>query len=246
MVKKLVLVTGASRGIGLEIFKAFAQQDIEVVGTATSQAGVDFINNLCKENNWSASGCILNLTIDDTIQSTLEYCQATYQTMPNILVNNAGVTDDTLALRMQKHQWENVIATNLTGVFSLTQSVLKSMMKARWGRIINISSIVGLTGNFGQTNYAAAKAGVIGFSKSLALETASRNITVNVVAPGFIDTDMTQGLSDTQKSELTKNIPMQRTGLPHEIAAVVLFLASEGASYITGSTLHVNGGMFMN
>ena len=246
MNNRLVLVTGASRGIGLEIFKCFAKNKFQVVGTATTQAGVDRILKLCKENNWQASACILNLTKESTMKDALAHCQDTYKMLPNILVNNAGITDDTLALRMKKSQWDRVIETNLTGVFLLTQNLLKPMMKARWGRIINISSIVGLTGNFGQTNYSAAKAGLIGFSKSLALETASRNITVNVIAPGFIDTDMTKELTDEQIDELTKNIPMQRTGLPHEIAAGVLFLASEDASYITGNTLSINGGMLMN
>lgn len=242
MEQKTVLVSGASRGIGRAIAESLAAQGQFVIGTATSQAGADTISEYLGENG---SGKVLNVTDSNQVDDFLTMLQADYQGV-DILINNAGITRDNLLVRMSDNEWDDIIATNLSAVFRLTKGVLRAMMKKRWGRIISIGSVVGTTGNAGQANYAAAKAGVIGFSKSLAREVASRNITVNVVSPGFIATDMTAALSDEQKSTIAKDIPANRLGTPEEIASTVAFLASDSAAYITGQTLHVNGGMSMS
>ena len=238
---EVALVTGASRGIGRAIAEALAAQGARVVGTATSESGADAISG------WLAgAGRGLRLDVADpvSIDAALASLEAA-EGMPTILVNNAGITRDTLLLRMKPEDWDQVIATNLTSVFRLSKACLRRMMKERRGRIVNVTSVVGAIGNAGQANYAAAKAGIIGFTKSLAREVASRNITVNAVAPGFIDTDMTRALSDDQRASLTGQIPAGRLGTPADIAAAVAFLVSPGAAYITGQTLHVNGGMHM-
>lgn len=237
---KIVLVTGASRGIGQAIAKKFAESDYKVVGTATSDKGIDAIESL----HANCVGMILDQSSTESIESL---CAALKEKdlLPDFLINNAGVTADNLLLRMKDDEWGRVIHTNLTGVYKLTQRLLKPMIKKRDGAIINISSVIGSTGNGGQANYAAAKAGVVGFSKSLAQEVASRNIRVNVVAPGFIETDMTNKLTDAQRESTLAAIPMQRIGSVEEIAGTVHFLCTNSAKYITGQTIHVNGGMFM-
>jgi 3-oxoacyl-[acyl-carrier protein] reductase len=237
----VALVTGASRGIGQAIAKALAGAGAKVIGTATTEAGAEGISN------WLGSqgrGAVLDVGSAASIDALLADLDARGE-MPTILVNNAAITRDTLLLRMKADDWDAVIATNLTSVFRLSKGVLKRMMKERRGRIVSLTSIVGLTGNAGQANYAAAKAGILGFTKSLAKEIASRGITVNAVAPGFIDTDMTRTLTDDQRAALTSQVPMARLGSVDDIAAAVLFLCSPGASYVTGETLHVNGGMYM-
>lgn len=238
------LVTGASRGIGQAIALELAKQGAQVAGTATTEAGAHAITALFKQHNLSGQGFVLNVS-DPQSRAQLAN-EMKHFGLPDILVNNAGITRDTLLLRMSAEQWDAVIATNLTAVFHMTQSYLKSMLKAHFGRIINIASIVGSTGNPGQANYAAAKAGLIGFTKTLAQEVASRNITANVIAPGFIETDMTAQLTEKQKEALLSKIPSGRLGQPQDIAQACVFLASSWGSYITGQTLHVNGGMFMN
>ena len=237
----IALVTGASRGIGQAIAKALAAAGARVIGTATSAAGADGISSWLGNNG---RGAVVDVGSAASIDALLGDLDARNE-MPTILVNNAAITRDTLLLRMKPEDWDAVIATNLTSVFRLSKGVLKRMMKERRGRIVSLTSIVGLTGNPGQANYAAAKAGILGFTKSLAKEIASRGITVNAVAPGFIDTDMTRTLSDEQRSALTSQVPMARLGSVDDIAAAVLFLCSPGASYVTGETLHVNGGMYM-
>ena len=237
----IALVTGASRGIGQAIARALAGAGARVIGTATSQAGADSITSWLGNNG---RGAVLDVGNAASIDGLLGDLEAQNE-MPTILVNNAAITRDTLLLRMKPEDWDAVIATNLTSVFRLSKGCLKRMMKERRGRIVSLTSIVGLTGNPGQANYAAAKAGILGFSKSLAKEIASRGITVNAVAPGFIDTDMTRALNDEQRSTLTAQVPMARLGSVDDIAAAVLFLCGPGASYITGETLHVNGGMYM-
>ncbi len=241
---EIAFVSGASRGIGKEIALALGVQGATVVGTATSESGAENISNYLKENNITGMGVTMNVTDQASIDAALEQVAGTYGA-PSILVNNAGITRDNLLMRMKDEEWEAIINTNLTSIFRLSKAVLRPMMKARKGRIISIASVVGVSGNAGQTNYAAAKAGVIGFSKSLAREVGSRGITVNVVAPGFIDTDMTRALPDEQRKALLGQIPLDRLGDPAEIAQAVAFLASPGAAYITGETLHVNGGMYM-
>ena len=237
----IALVTGASRGIGQAIAKALAAAGARVIGTATSAAGAEGISSWLGNNG---RGAVLDVGSAASIDALLGDLDARNE-MPTILVNNAAITRDTLLLRMKPEDWDAVIATNLTSVFRLSKGCLKRMMKERRGRIVSLTSIVGLTGNAGQANYAAAKAGILGFSKSLAKEIASRGITVNAVAPGFIDTDMTRVLNDDQRSALTAQVPMARLGSVDDIAAAVLFLCGPGASYITGETLHVNGGMYM-
>ena len=239
---EVALVTGASRGIGAAIAARLAADGARVIGTATTPAGAARIT----ESLWDRCrrGAVLDVTSQQSVDALLADIDATDGAV-GILCNNAGITRDTLLLRMKEDDWEAVMQTNLASVFRLSKAVLRGMMKARKGRIISIASIVGLTGNPGQANYAAAKAGMIGFSKSLAREVGSRNITVNVIAPGFIDTDMTRSLSDAQKAALNAQIPLSRLGQPADIAAAVAFLASPDASYITGETLHVNGGMLM-
>jgi 3-oxoacyl-[acyl-carrier protein] reductase len=237
----VALVTGASRGIGQAIAKALAGAGARVIGTATSEAGAAGITSWLGSNG---RGVVLDVGSAASIDALLADLDGRNE-MPTILVNNAAITRDTLLLRMKPEDWDAVIATNLTSVFRLSKGVLKRMMKERRGRIVSLTSIVGVTGNAGQANYAAAKAGLIGFSKSLAKEIASRGITVNTVAPGFIDTDMTRSLTEEQRGALTKQVPMARLGTVDDIAQAVLFLCSPAASYITGETLHVNGGMHM-
>jgi 3-oxoacyl-[acyl-carrier protein] reductase len=241
---EIALVTGASRGIGLAILLALGNKGAQVVGTATSQQGADKISEILRENSIKGSGFILDVTNQSSIDSMLEAMENAYA-LPSILINNAGITQDNLLMRMKDQEWDNVINTNLSSVYRLSKACLRSMMKARKGRIISISSVVGLSGNAGQTNYAAAKAGILGLTKSLAREVGSRGITVNAIAPGFIDTDMTKQLSDTQRETLLKDIPLNRLGQPEDIAAAVLFLASADAEYISGETLNVNGGLYM-
>jgi len=237
---KVVLVTGASRGIGKAIASQLKEAGATVIGTATSVSGADKISEYLGDNN----GQVLNVTNDESITTLFEYIKSEHSGI-DILVNNAGITKDNLFMRMKDDEWQDIIDTNLSSVFKLSKAVIRTMMKKRNGRIINIGSVVGTMGNAGQVNYATAKAGLLGFTKSLAREVASRGITVNTVAPGFIDTDMTQTLTDEQKEGIFSQVPANRLGKPEEIANAVVFLASEGAAYITGETLHVNGGMYM-
>ena len=238
--KKVALVTGASRGIGKAIAEQLMADGYIVCGTATSDAGAE------KIDGWiNGLGLAMNVTDPDSVQAAL--AKITDQLGPiAVLVNNAGITRDTLMMRMKDEDWNAVINTNLSSIFTLSKAVLKGMTKARWGRIINISSVVGSMGNAGQANYAAAKAGIEGFSRAMAREVGSRNITVNSVAPGFIATDMTEALGDEQKAKLAEQIPLGRLGAPQDIANAVSFLAGESGAYVTGTTLHVNGGMLMN
>ncbi|WP_339769825.1 3-oxoacyl-ACP reductase FabG [uncultured Paraglaciecola sp.] len=238
---KIALVTGASRGIGKAIAEQLVNDGATVIGTATSENGAQAISQYLGAKG---KGMVLNVS-DPESMTTLLSAVAEQFGVIDILVNNAGITRDNLLMRMKDHEWQDILNTNLTSVFNMSKAVLRGMMKKRCGRIINIGSVVGSTGNAGQANYAAAKAGVIGFSKSMAREVASRGITVNVVAPGFIDTDMTKALSDDQREAIFKDIPANRLGSVQEVAAAVGFLASNSAAYITGETLHVNGGMFM-
>ncbi|KRO78450.1 MAG: 3-ketoacyl-ACP reductase [Methylophilales bacterium BACL14 MAG-120910-bin43] len=241
---KTVLVTGASRGIGAAIALELGNQGARVYGTATSEQGAKSITKVFTEHKINGQGLVLNVNDNASIQATIEHINQDAGTI-NILVNNAGITKDTLLMRMKDEDWDAVISTNLTSVYKLSQQVIKSMMKERYGRIINITSVVGHMGNAGQTNYAATKAGIDGFTKSLAQEIGSRGITVNSVAPGFIDTDMTKALSEEQRAALLTHIPLSRLGQASDIAHAVTFLASDQASYITGETIHVNGGMLM-
>ena len=240
----IALVTGASRGIGKAIADAMGANGAVVIGTATSEAGASAITERFKAAGINGVGKVLNVTDPDSVAAVIKEIGAEFGA-PTILVNNAGITRDNLMLRMKDEEWSDIIDTNLTSIFRVSKACLRGMMKAHKGRIINVGSVVGSTGNPGQANYAAAKSGVIGFTKSLAREVGSRNITVNTVAPGFIDTDMTRELAEEQRDALLGNIPLGRLGSPDEIAKAVLFLASDDASYITGETLHVNGGMFM-
>lgn len=242
---KVALVTGASRGIGKAIALTLAEKGAYVIGTATTQTGAVAITDFFKEKKLSGDGLLLDVTSADGVESLLTEL-IKEDKAPAILVNNAGITKDNLLLRMDDDEWYNVIETNLNAIFRMSRACIKAMFRARWGRIINVGSVVGLSGNSGQCNYTAAKAGIIGFSKSLAQEMGSRGITVNVVAPGFIDTDMTESLPQLVKDEMLKRIPLKRFGKTQDIAEVVAFLASESASYITGETIHVNGGMYMN
>jgi 3-oxoacyl-[acyl-carrier protein] reductase len=237
----IALVTGASRGIGQAIARSLAAAGARVIGTATTEAGAVSISSWLGSNG---RGAVLDVGSSASIEALLGDLDARSE-MPTILVNNAAITRDALLLRMKPEDWDAVIATNLTSVFRLSKACLKRMMKERRGRIVSLTSIVGITGNAGQANYAAAKAGILGFTKSLAKEIASRGITVNAVAPGFIDTDMTRALNEEQRTALTGQVPMARLGTVDDIAQAVLFLCSPGAGYITGETLHVNGGMYM-
>ncbi len=242
---KVALVTGASRGIGKAIALELGTQGAVVIGTATTTEGAQAITQNLAAAGIKGSGIIMNVNDAAQVETALADIQKQFGDIA-ILVNNAGITRDNLLLRMKDEEWDDIMATNLKSVFRLSKLVLRGMMKARFGRIINVTSVVGATGNAGQTNYAAAKSGVVGFSKSLAREVGSRNITVNCVAPGFIDTDMTRALVDEQRAALIKQIPLGRLGEVQDVAAAVLFLASPGAAYVTGSTLHVNGGMHMD
>ena len=241
---QIALVTGASRGIGRAIADGIGNQGATVIGTATTESGADAISERFAAADIKGRGLMLNVTDQTSVDSVIKTITDEYGA-PTILVNNAGITRDNLLMRMKDDEWNSIIETNLSSIYRLSKACLRAMMKARKGRIINIASVVGATGNPGQTNYSAAKAGMIGFTKSLAREVGSRGITVNVVAPGFIDTDMTRELPDTQKNALLSVIPLARLGDPEEIASAVIFLASQSAGYITGETLHVNGGMYM-
>ncbi|MGH8618518.1 MAG: 3-oxoacyl-ACP reductase FabG, partial [Burkholderiales bacterium] len=243
MQDQIAVVTGASRGIGHAIALALGKQGATVIGTATSEAGAGQIDAAWKAAGIAGRGMVLNVA--DAAGCAAFWAEVQKAGEPAILVNNAGITRDTLLLRMRDDDWAAVLETNLTSVYRLSKLALRGMTKARYGRIINVTSVVGATGNAGQANYAAAKAGMAGFSKSLAREVGSRNITVNCVAPGFIDTDMTRGLNEDQRKGLLGQIPLGRLGAVEDIAAAVAFLASPAAGYITGATLHVNGGMFM-
>lgn len=241
---KIALVTGASRGIGAAIADLLGEQGATVIGTATSDTGAAAISARFEAKGIAGKGLALNVNDAEAVESAVKAIGAEFGA-PTILVNNAGITRDNLMLRMKEDEWSDVINTNLTAVFRVSKACLRGMTKARWGRIINISSVVGSMGNAGQTNYSATKAGVEGFTRSLAREIGARGITVNAVAPGFIDTDMTKELPEAQREALQTQIPAARLGQPEEIAAAVAFLASEAAGYITGDTLHVNGGMYM-
>jgi len=245
MTNEVALITGASRGIGQAIALNLGKQGARVIGTATSQQGADNITQYLDDNSVSGQGMVLNVTEQSSIDELLSAMKEHYA-MPSILVNNAGITRDNLLMRMKDEDWDDIIQTNLTSVFKLSKACMRAMMKAKKGRIISIASVVGLTGNPGQANYAAAKAGIFGFTKSLAREIGSRSITVNAVAPGFIDTDMTRSLPDEAKKALLQQIPLNRLGQVDEIASAVGFLASDAAAYITGETINVNGGMYMS
>jgi 3-oxoacyl-[acyl-carrier protein] reductase len=239
---RTALVTGASRGIGRTIAETLARQGAVVTGTATSEHGAAAITQWLAPLSPGSRGVVLDVASDASVDALF----AGFASAPEIVVNNAGITRDNLLLRMKPEEWNDVVATNLSSLYRVCKASLRGMMKARWGRIVNIGSVVGLMGNAGQTNYAAAKAGMIGFTKSLAREIASRNITVNVVAPGFIDTDMTRALDEKQVAALRAQIPLERLGTTADVAAAVAFLASDLGAYITGETLNVNGGLSMN
>ncbi|MGH1470209.1 MAG: 3-oxoacyl-ACP reductase FabG [Cellvibrionaceae bacterium] len=241
---KVAIVTGASRGIGAAIADALGAAGAIVVGTATTEKGSAAITARFKEKGLNGVGKAMNVTEPGSVEALIESVQEEFGA-PTILINNAGITRDNLLMRMSDDEWSDVINTNLNAVFKLSKSCLRGMMKARWGRIVNISSVVGSMGNAGQTNYAATKAGVAGFARALAKEVGSRGITVNTVAPGFIDTDMTKELTDAQKDIMLQQIPLARLGQPEEIAGVVEFLVSDAAGYVSGETIHVNGGMYM-
>jgi 3-oxoacyl-[acyl-carrier protein] reductase len=239
---EIALVTGASRGIGAAIAQALAAAGATVIGTATSDAGAQGISDSL---GGSGRGVVLDIADDESVLAAMSDIQAN-EGSPTIVVNNAGITRDNLLMRMKADEWEDVLSTNLSGVYRVSKACLRGMMKAKRGRIINIASVIGIMGNAGQSNYAAAKAGIIGFSKSLAREIGSRNITVNVVAPGFIDTDMTRILAAEQRAAMLEDIPLNRLGEGDDIANAVVFLASPAGAYVTGETLHVNGGMLMD
>ncbi len=244
MTDDIALVTGASRGIGKAIALELARRGATVIGTATSESGAQSITQWLSEGGFKGRGLVLNVAQPESVDGLLKEIEAK-EGSPTVLVNNAGITRDNLLLRMKPEEWDEIMNTNLGSIYRLSKAVLRGMMKARRGRIISIASVVGVMGNAGQTNYAAAKAGIIGFSKSLAREVGSRNITVNVVAPGFIATDMTAQLAAEQQQQLASQVALGRLGAPEDIAHAVAFLASPEASYITGETLHVNGGMYM-
>lgn len=244
LTNEIALVTGASRGIGQAIALELGKQGATVIGTATSSTGAQAISDAFAGASIKGTGKVLNVTEVDSIEDLIKEIESEFGSV-SILVNNAGITRDNLLMRMKADDWDAVVNTNLSSVFRTSKACMRSMMKARKGRIINIASVVGVTGNPGQANYAAAKAGMIGFAKSLAREIGSRGITVNTVAPGFIDTDMTRALTEEQRHTLLANIPLGRLGAAQDIANAVVFLASEAAAYITGETLHVNGGMHM-
>jgi 3-oxoacyl-[acyl-carrier protein] reductase len=240
--KRVALVTGATRGIGRAIADALAADGCTVVGTATSEPGAERIAERLAPQG--GTGLVLDVAEADSITAALEQIGERFGA-PAILVNNAGITRDNILMRMKDEEWSDVIETNLSAIFRLSRAVLRSMTRARWGRIVTITSVVGAMGNAGQSNYAATKAGAGGFSRALAREIGARNVTVNCVAPGFIDTDMTRALSDSQREAMLSQIPLARLGEAEEVAAVVRFLCSDGAAYITGETIHVNGGMYM-
>ena len=240
--RKIALVTGASRGIGAAIASALADHGCHVVGTATSESGANMISEKLMDRG--GEGRVLNVTDPDSIARLMESVRSEMGD-PLILINNAGITQDNILMRMKDDEWNNVIDTNLNALFRLTKACVRGMTKARWGRVVNVTSVVGSMGNPGQSNYAATKAGAEGMARSLAKELGSRSITVNCVAPGFIDTDMTKALDEAQRHALATQIPLSRLGEPSDIAAVVAFLVSDAAQYITGETIHVNGGLYM-
>ena len=242
---QIAFVTGASRGIGQAIALELGRQGATMIGTATTEDGAQIISHYLKEEGIKGGGMMLNVNNAGQIESVLNTVRQEFGDIA-ILVNNAGITRDNLLVRMKDEEWDEIMETDLKSVFRLSRAVLRAMMKARYGRIINISSVVGATGNMGQANYAAAKAGIFGFSKSLAREVGSRNITVNCIAPGFVETDMTRALTDKQHQDLIQHVPLGRLAQPKEIASAVAFIASPDAGYITGATLHVNGGMYMD
>ena len=241
---QVALVTGASRGIGAAILRSLAEAGASVIGTATTEAGAVAIQQRIADAGWNGAGSALNVSDGAQCDAVVKVIEGKFGAV-TILVNNAGITRDTLLMRMKDEDWQAVIDTDLTSVFRLSRAVIKSMMKARSGRIISIGSVVGAMGNAGQVNYVAAKAGLVGFTKALAREVGSRNITVNCVAPGFIETDMTKVLADVHVAKLIENIPLGRLGTPNDVAEAVLYLAGPGAAYVTGNTIHVNGGMHM-
>lgn len=240
---KVAIVTGASRGIGAAIATSLAEAGATVVGTATTRQGAEMISVRLREQGFKGEGLALDVTDGDSIAAALKEVQGKFGA-PQILVNNAGITKDNLLMRMSDDEWLNVIDTNLNAAFRMSKACLRGIMKARWGRIINISSVISRMANAGQTNYSASKAGLEGFTRSLAKEVGSRNVTVNAVAPGFIDTDMTRELSEEHKAFMLSGVALNRLGAPEEVAAVVCFLCSDGAAYITGETIHVNGGLY--
>lgn len=241
---RVCLVTGASRGIGRAIAHALGDAGATVIGTATTQAGADSIADKLAEASIAGSGMALDVSESDSVGEVVERIAQEFGAV-EVLVNNAGITRDNLLMRMKESEWDEIMDTNLKSLYRVTRACLRGMTKARFGRIINISSVVGVTGNAGQSNYAASKAGMIGFTRSLAHELAGRNILVNAVAPGFIETDMTSSLADAQRERLLGSIPLARLGSAEEVAGVVVFLASPAAAYVTGQTIHVNGGMYM-
>jgi 3-oxoacyl-[acyl-carrier protein] reductase len=245
MDSQIALVTGASRGIGAAILQKLAEAGAIVIGSATTVAGANAIQQRITEAGWAGAGMTLNVVYPAHCDAIVKAIEAKFGGV-TILVNNAGVTRDTLLMRMKDEDWQTVIDTDLTSVFRMSRAVIKSMMKARFGRIISIGSVVGSMGNPGQVNYVAAKAGLVGFTKALAREVGSRNITVNCVAPGFIETDMTKALAEAQIAKLVENIPLGRLGQANDVAEAVMYLAAPGAAYVTGSTIHVNGGMHMD
>lgn len=245
MENRIALVTGASRGIGQAIATKLGQSGAVVIGTATTENGASLINQYLEKADIKGMGIALNVNDAEQINHAMQAIREKFGEV-EILINNAGITRDNLLVRMKDEEWDDILETDLKSVFRLSRAVLRAMMKARYGRIINISSVVGAMGNLGQANYAAAKAGMFGFSKSLAREVGSRNITVNCIAPGFIDTDMTRALADEFQQNLIQHVPLGRLGRPEEVASAVAFLASSVAGYITGTTLHVNGGMYMD
>jgi len=240
----VALVTGASRGIGRAIAMLLGDRGFTVIGTATTEPGAKAISAYMTDNQFKGKGYCLDVSSNESVTTTILSIQKEFGP-PTVLINNAGITGDNLLVRMKEEEWNTVIDTNLGSMFKVTKACIKAMTKARWGRIVNVSSVVGSSGNAGQTNYGASKAGIEGFTRSLAKEVGSRGITVNAVSPGFIDTDMTRELSDKQTEALLTQIPLGRLGLPEEVAAVVGFLVSERGGYITGETVHVNGGMYM-
>jgi len=243
-VQKVALVTGASRGIGKAIAEQLCNQQMTVIGTATTEGGAERITGYLKDAGNEGRGMALNVTSDDDVAAVIKTISDEYGA-PTVLVNNAGITRDNILMRMKSDEWSDVLDTNLNALYRVTKACLRGMTKARWGRVVNITSVVGSMGNMGQSNYAATKAGAEGFSRSLARELGSRNVTVNCVAPGFIDTDMTRELSDDQRQLMLGQIPLARLGQAEEIGALVGFLCSDAAAYITGETVHINGGMYM-
>jgi len=241
---KIALVTGASRGIGHAIMMELAQQGATVIGTATTEQGASSISHALGEKGLSGDGVVMDVTDAESVDTGIKQLTTAYGA-PEILVNNAGVTRDGLLMRMKSTDWDTVMDANLSAAYRTSKAVLRGMTKARWGRIINVSSVVARLGNAGQTNYAASKAGLEGFTRSLAREIGGRNITVNAVAPGFIETDMTRKLDEAQREAMLAAVPLGRLGQPEEVAGIIAFLASEQGAYITGETIHINGGMYM-